>query len=203
MPFGFLAAIAVLRTRPRHRRRARGAARHALAGAAISFAMETLQSYLPARIPSNVDLGLNIAGALAGAVLAAALRAARRGGALAAARASNWFVDESRGALVLLALWPVGAAVSGRGHLRAGPGVRAARRRDLRMAASTRPSSTGCRCASSNSSRWSRRRNAVRHAGCAGALPARLPGHALGRAARHPAAADAAGGMAARRCRRR
>lgn len=105
MPLGFLAAIAVIRNRP-----ATGVVRAVLrataVGAAISFAMETLQSYLPARIPSNVDLGLNIAGTLVGAVLAAVLE---RLGAVAhwhRAR-SNWFVDDSRGGLVLLALWPI------------------------------------------------------------------------------------------------
>lgn len=105
MPFGFLAAIAVLRGGP-----AAGTVsavlRATLAGAAISFAMETLQSYLPARIPSNVDFGLNSAGALIGAVLAAGLE---RVGAVAHwhRMRSNWFVEDARGGLVLLALWPV------------------------------------------------------------------------------------------------
>ncbi|OUM04171.1 VanZ family protein [Variovorax sp. JS1663] len=105
MPLGFLTAIAALRTWPGSGP-VRAVLVAALAGVAISFAMETLQSYLPARIPSNVDLGLNSAGALAGAVLAAALE---RLGAVAhwhRAR-SNWFVEDSRGALVLLALWPL------------------------------------------------------------------------------------------------
>jgi VanZ family protein len=105
VPLGFLMALAVLRTRP-------GASgwqavlRAGLAGCAIAFAMETLQSYLPARIPSNVDLGLNTIGAFVGAVLAAALE---RFGAVAhwsRARA-HWFVEDARGGLVLLALWPV------------------------------------------------------------------------------------------------
>ena len=105
MPLGFLAAIAVIRNWP-----GTGAVRAVLrataVGAAISFAMETLQSYLPARIPSNVDLGLNIAGALAGAATAAALE---RLGVVAhwQRTRSNWFVEDSRGGLVLLALWPV------------------------------------------------------------------------------------------------
>jgi hypothetical protein len=53
-----------------------------------------------------VDLGLNSLGALAGAVLAAALE---RLGAVAHwhRTRSNWFVEDSRGALVLLALWPL------------------------------------------------------------------------------------------------
>lgn len=105
LPLGFLAAIAVLRTQP-----GIGPVRAVLAatliGSAIAFVMETLQSYLPARIPSNVDLGLNSLGALAGAVLAAALE---RLGAIAHwhRTRSNWFVEDSRGALVLLALWPM------------------------------------------------------------------------------------------------
>ena len=105
MPLGFLAAIAVLRTRPGVGV-VRAVLRAAVVGAAIAFAMETLQSYLPARIPSNVDLGLNSAGALAGAVLAAALE---RFGAVAhwQRTRSNWFVEDSRGGLVLLALWPL------------------------------------------------------------------------------------------------
>ncbi|GAA4346583.1 VanZ family protein [Variovorax defluvii] len=105
VPLGFLAAIAILRTwegaGP-----VRAVLAAALAGVAISFAMETLQSYLPARIPSNVDMGLNSAGALAGAVVAAVLE---RLGVVAHwhRTRSNWFVEDSRGALVLLALWPL------------------------------------------------------------------------------------------------
>lgn len=104
VPFGFLCALAVLRSRT-------GASvggavlRAALAGAAISFSMETLQSYLPVRIPSNVDFGLNTLGGLLGAVLAAALE---RWGAVAhwSRARSQWFVEDARGGLVLLALWP-------------------------------------------------------------------------------------------------
>lgn len=104
VPFGFLCALAVLRTG-----RAAGVwpavLRATVAGAAVSFAMETLQSYLPARIPSNVDLGLNTAGAIVGAVLAAGLE--RLGAVAHWSRArSQWFAEDSRGALVLLALWP-------------------------------------------------------------------------------------------------
>ncbi|RYF76380.1 MAG: VanZ family protein [Comamonadaceae bacterium] len=104
MPLGFLVALAMLRTRPE-----RGTW-HAVLGAsgvglAISFAMEALQSYLPARIPSNVDLALNTAGALAGALLAGGLE---RIGAVShwQRMRGNWVVEDARGALVLLALWP-------------------------------------------------------------------------------------------------
>jgi VanZ family protein len=104
VPFGFLCALAVLRT-GRSVSVWRAVLRAAIAGAAISFAMETLQSYLPARIPSNVDLGLNTTGTVVGAVLAVALE--RLGAVAHWSRArSQWFVEESRGALVLLALWP-------------------------------------------------------------------------------------------------
>ena len=105
IPFGFLAGVTVLRTSPGLT--APGAIlRATLAGMAISFTMETLQSYLPDRVPSNVDLSLNSAGACVGAVLAAGLE---RLGVIAhwhTAR-SKWFVEEPRGALVLLALWPI------------------------------------------------------------------------------------------------
>lgn len=105
VPLGFLMALAVLRTRP-DAGGWQAVLRAGLAGSAVSFAMETLQSYLPARIPSNVDLGLNSLGVFAGAVLAVGLE---RIGAVAhwsRARA-YWFVDDARGGLVLLALWPV------------------------------------------------------------------------------------------------
>jgi len=105
VPFGFLAALAVLRTQA-------GAGvlqavlRATLAGAAIAFAMETLQGYLPMRIPSNVDLGLNALGALIGSMLAAGLE--RLGAVAHWGRArTQWFVDDARYGLVLLALWPV------------------------------------------------------------------------------------------------
>ena len=104
VPFGFLCALAVLRTR-RSASAWRVVLRATVAGAAIAFSMETLQSYLPVRIPSNVDLALNTTGTIIGAVLAAGLE---RLGAIAhwSRARSQWFVEESRGALVLLALWP-------------------------------------------------------------------------------------------------
>lgn len=105
MPFGFLGAIAILRSQPAMPV-GRAVLRATAAGAAIAFTMETLQSYLPSRIPSNVDLGLNALGTLAGAVLAAGTE--RFGVVARWQRArSNWFVDDARGGLVLLALWPL------------------------------------------------------------------------------------------------
>ncbi len=105
VPLGFLAALAVLRTRP-EAGVLQAVWRATLIGGLIAFAMETLQSYLPVRIPSNVDLGLNTAGALFGAVLAAALE---RLGAVAhwTRVRAQWFVDDARGGLFLLALWPI------------------------------------------------------------------------------------------------
>ncbi|HSW17633.1 MAG TPA: VanZ family protein [Ramlibacter sp.] len=71
----------------------------------LSLLMEGLQTFLPARVPSNVDLGLNVLGALGGAVLAGALEL---GGAIDhwSRFRQRWFVEDARGALALLALWP-------------------------------------------------------------------------------------------------
>jgi VanZ family protein len=107
-PLGFLLALAWMRQHTRS-----GTARHGsaiavgtLAGAALSLAMEALQTYLPSRVPSNLDFGLNMLGALAGAVLA---RGLERAGAIAqwSRVRARWFVRDARGALVLLALWPL------------------------------------------------------------------------------------------------
>jgi len=102
-PLGFLLALAMMRMR-----RAWPALTLAtLAAALLSFTMEGLQTYLPARVASNVDLALNAGGALAGALSAWVLE---RLGAIDTWRRfrARWFVRNSRGALVLLALWPVG-----------------------------------------------------------------------------------------------
>ena len=103
-PFGFLLTLVLLSWSLR-----RGwAALLAFALAALlSLTMESLQSYLPQRVASNVDLALNAAGALAGALAALALE---RVGAIDYGRRlrAHWFERESRGALVLLGLWPVG-----------------------------------------------------------------------------------------------
>lgn len=101
-PLGFLLALALLRT---------GQGRWAvalatLAGALLALSMEFLQIYLPRRVPSSLDLLLNATGTLAGAGLAALLE---RLGAID--RWSDfrrrWFVADARGALALLALWPM------------------------------------------------------------------------------------------------
>jgi len=73
---------------------------------ALSMVMETLQIYLPTRVPSNVDLGLNVVGAVLGALSGWGLEklgVLQRWNRFRA----NWFVSDTRGALVLLALWPL------------------------------------------------------------------------------------------------
>jgi len=107
-PLGFLLALSFLRRGPARLSAFSNAAAVGAAtavAAVLALGMEGLQSYLPYRVPSNVDLGLNVLGALLGAVLAGALE---RAGAIDhwSRFRERWFVAESRGALVLLALWP-------------------------------------------------------------------------------------------------
>jgi VanZ family protein len=108
MPLGFLLALGFLRRgNPRF---AAGSNLAAVgiataASALLSFGMESLQSYLPSRVASNVDFALNSLGALVGALTAAGLE--RIGAIDRWSRVRvRWFVDDARGALVLLALWP-------------------------------------------------------------------------------------------------
>ncbi|GAB4208226.1 MAG: VanZ family protein [Tibeticola sp.] len=102
-PFGFLLSLGLLRTQPRWP----AVSVATLVASLLSFAMEAMQTYLPERVASNVDLVLNAGGALLGAVLAWLLE---RAGAIArwSEFRARWFVPDSRDALVLLALWPVG-----------------------------------------------------------------------------------------------
>ena len=101
-PLGGLLALSSLRT---------GRVRHAivvpvLAASVLALVMEMLQSYLPARIPSREDWLLNTFGAALGAVvtiLLAKLGAIDRWSQIRA----RWFVPQSHGGLVLLALWPL------------------------------------------------------------------------------------------------
>ena len=77
-----------------------------LAGAGLSLAMEFLQIFLPQRVSSNMDWLLNATGTLAGAllvVLCAWLGLLQRWSDVR----GRWFVPESRGAIVLLLLWPL------------------------------------------------------------------------------------------------
>ena len=103
MPIGFLLVLAL----PRWRGRGVAVLAAAALAALLSLAMEGLQNYLPQRVSSNVDLAVNTAGALAGALAAVALE---RLGVIGYGRRlrARWFERESRGALVLLGLWPVG-----------------------------------------------------------------------------------------------
>ena len=108
MPLGFLLALGFLRrSNPSFApgSNAAAVAVATLSSALLSFLMESLQSYLPSRVPSNVDFALNTAGAFTGALFAAALEMAGVIGSWTRLRA-RWFVDDARGALVLLALWP-------------------------------------------------------------------------------------------------
>lgn len=107
-PLGFLLALSFLRRgSPRFApsNRAAAIAVAAAAATALSLVMESLQTYLPSRVASNLDFGLNAGGALAGALAAAGLE---RFGAIDrwSRFRVRWFVEDARGALVLLALWP-------------------------------------------------------------------------------------------------
>lgn len=107
-PLGFLLALSFLR-RGHQRRRPANAAALAIAttaAALLSFSLEALQTYLPARVPSNLDFGLNALGAASGALVAASLELLGAIDRWSRFRV-RWFVEDSRGALVLLALWPV------------------------------------------------------------------------------------------------
>jgi len=102
MPLGFLLTLSALRT---------GKTRYTvlistLAAGVLSLLMESTQSYLPARVPSNVDLGLNVLGAWLGALMAWTLE---KLGVLVRWNRfrDRWFVEDARGGLVLLALWPL------------------------------------------------------------------------------------------------
>ena len=102
IPFGFLLAAAGLRSG-----RARFVVSVAtLSGALLSLAMETTQGFLTTRVPSNVDWATNTLGTWLGALIALGLA---RSGALArwSQIRSHWFVDDARGGIVLMALWPV------------------------------------------------------------------------------------------------
>ena len=108
VPLGFLLALSFLR---RGSQRVSPTANTAaisvavLTATVLSLCMESTQTYLPSRVPSNVDFALNVAGATLGAVLAGALELAGAIDRWSRLRV-RWFVDDARGALVLLALWP-------------------------------------------------------------------------------------------------
>lgn len=101
-PLGFLLALSALRTR----RVSWAVSVATLSAALLSLCLETLQSYLPSRIPSNVDFVLNVLGAWLGASSASLLEKLGAIDHWSRFRA-RWFTHDARGALVLLALWPV------------------------------------------------------------------------------------------------
>jgi VanZ family protein len=101
-PLGFLLALSALRTRSR----LPAVILATLAAAVLSLLMESLQGFLPVRVASNVDLGLNVLGAWLGAVMAWVMEKLGALDRWSRFRA-RWFVPEARGALVLLALWPL------------------------------------------------------------------------------------------------
>jgi VanZ family protein len=107
-PLGVLLALSfmrrgTLRFAPTNNWAAIGVA--TIVASALSLAMETLQNYLPNRIPSNVDFALNTGGALLGAIAAAGLEVLGFIDRWSRFRV-RWFIDQARGALVLIALWP-------------------------------------------------------------------------------------------------
>jgi len=112
-PLGFLLALSFLRrgsfqAAPTSNRAAIGVA--TMTAGAIALLMEAIQTYLPDRVPSNVDFGLNVLGALLGAIAAGVLELAGAIDRWSRFRV-RWFVAEARGALVLLALWPIALLV--------------------------------------------------------------------------------------------
>ena len=101
-PLGFLLALSALRSGLTDR----PVIVATVAGAGLSLVLETLQSYLPVRVPSNVDFALNAAGACLGAISAWRWELAGVVAPWSRFRA-RWFVADARGALVMLALWPM------------------------------------------------------------------------------------------------
>lgn len=72
----------------------------------LSLGLETAQAYLPMRVPSNLDWVLNTLGAALGALVAGWLL--RRGTVDRwHGQADQWFAPDTRGVLLLLALWPM------------------------------------------------------------------------------------------------
>lgn len=102
LPFGTVLTLSLLRSG-----RAAWVVTRAFAMAcALSLGMETLQGFLPVRVSSREDWLLNSAGALLGGWTAVALEKLGVMGHWSRFR-SQWFYGQSRGALVLLAIWPV------------------------------------------------------------------------------------------------
>lgn len=102
VPFGGLLALSALRSV----RLERPVVFAFFCATLLSLCLEALQSYLPVRVASREDWLLNTAGALGGAIVTLLLE---RMGAID--RWSHfrrrWFIENSRGGLVLLATWPL------------------------------------------------------------------------------------------------
>jgi VanZ family protein len=102
VPFGGLLALSALRSG----HVARPLLMVLLVASMLSLGMETLQGFLPVRVASREDWALNCMGAWVGATATSALE---RWGAID--RWSHfrrrWFIENSRGGLVLLATWPL------------------------------------------------------------------------------------------------
>lgn len=101
-PLGGLLALGAMRT---------GRTRQAivvpvLVAGLLALLMEGLQTYLPVRIPSREDWLLDTSGAAIGAVITVVLAKLGAIDRWSQIRA-RWFVPQSRGGLVLLALWPI------------------------------------------------------------------------------------------------
>ncbi|MDD5028016.1 MAG: VanZ family protein [Rhodoferax sp.] len=101
VPMGFLLALSALRT-------GRGRRVFLLAllpASLLSLGLESCQVFLTNRVASNLDLVLNIVGASLGCLFAWSLE--KLGWLQRWERfRADWFVEDARGALVLLALWP-------------------------------------------------------------------------------------------------
>jgi VanZ family protein len=101
VPLGGLLALSILRARRKH------AVVVALSiGLLLTFAMESLQSYLPGRVASREDLVLNGTGAGLGAFVSLMMD---RWGVIErwSRLRERWFVEHSRGGIVLLITWPL------------------------------------------------------------------------------------------------
>ena len=102
VPLGFLLALAFMRSGRGHRAVLWATALVVL----LSLLLEMLQGFLPMRVPSHVDWALNALGGWLGACLAWALQKWGVIDRWSHFRA-RWFVDDARGALALLVLWPL------------------------------------------------------------------------------------------------
>ena len=102
VPFGGLLALSALRSG----RLSRPLLFAFLCATSLSLCMEALQSFLPVRVASREDWLLNTVGAWAGAIATLLLEHVGAIDRWSHFR-KRWFVENSRGGLVLLATWPL------------------------------------------------------------------------------------------------